>query len=627
MTSAPLRLRVQKVARGSAEIASALPVALVWVDTGVPHLEYTYDYLVPESLTSQVTAGVKVAVNFSGRTVDGYVLSRTDSSEIGNLKFIEKVLSPIPLLTSDLTSLVAAVAQRWGSSPLDILSSAIPSRVIAVEKNLQSSASRAQQQRSGSHTQSFYLVTPGESAIALMADWILTRSSLGGVLVIAPEAREVLLLAQELESRAVDFTILDASLTRSERYSNYLAVAAGDAKIVIGSRSAVFAPVHDLRTIIVYREGAQSHYEVRTPGWNTRDVALLRSQLGQVDLTFVGYAPSSETSYLLEKKAMELKGRSAKVDAQSYPAHNGELLPDRIFGPVRKALEKGSVLFLVSRKGYSSALMCKSCKNIAICDCGGRISFQGSDKGYSCSLCDRKGSSWSCRWCKKDQPILLGRGSQRFAHEIGRAFPGFPVITSDASSPIPSVTDEPSIVLATSGMAPQLPAGYQAVVILEGDSLFSQIDLRAQERVRESIMHFSSLVSSGGKVLVVIDSSHPIVASIARWNLNAINNRELLEREQTQLPPVVSALTIEMVHGDCQTFITGIRKAVGDGRVPSATRILGPKKISDESSRVILTVPHEDAQSLVDFLVTYRKKRSLAKKSNLSMRVDPYALS
>jgi primosomal protein N' (replication factor Y) len=460
-----------------------------------------------------------------------------------------------------------------------------------------------------------------------MADWILARSALGGVLLVAPEAREVLLLAQELTSRGVEFSILDASLTRSERYSNYLKVASGESKIVIGSRSAIFAPVHALKTIIVYRESAQSHYEVRTPGWNTRDVALLRSQIGQADLTFVGYAPSSETSYLLEKKEIVLKGRSVKVDVQSYPALNGELLPDRIFGPIRKALEKGSVLFLVSRKGYSSALMCKSCKNIAICDCGGRISFQGSAKGYSCSLCEKKGSHWSCRWCKKDQPILLGRGSQRFAHEIGRAFPGFPVITSDASSPVESVTEERSIVLATSGMAPRVSSGYQAVVILDADSLFSQIDLRAQERARESIMHFSSLVSSDGKVLVVIDSSHPIVASIARWNLNAINNRELLEREQTQLPPVVSALTIEMVHGDCQTFITGIKKAVDDGRIPHATRILGPKKITDESSRVILTVPHEDAQSLVDFLVTYRKKRSLAKKPNLSMRVDPYALS
>ena len=120
MTSAPLRLKVQKVARGSAEKSSDLPVAHVWVDTGVPHLDFAYDYLVPESLSLQVTVGVKV-------------LSRSDSSDIGNLKFVEKVLSPIPLLTSELTLLVAAVAQRWGSSPLDILSSAVPSRVIAVE--------------------------------------------------------------------------------------------------------------------------------------------------------------------------------------------------------------------------------------------------------------------------------------------------------------------------------------------------------------------------------------------------------------------------------------------------------------------------------------------------------------
>jgi len=225
MTSAPLRLRVQKVARGSAEKASALPVAHVWVDTGVPHLDFAYDYLVPESLSSRVTDGVKVAVNFAGRTVDGYVLSRSDSSDIGNLKFVEKVLSPIPLLTSELTLLVAAVAQRWGSSPLDILSSAVPSRVMAVEKTVQPSPAQTHRQSSISHTQSFYLVTPGEDAIALMSDWIRARSALGGVLVVAPEAREVLLLAQELESRAIDFTILDASLTRSERYSNYLKVA------------------------------------------------------------------------------------------------------------------------------------------------------------------------------------------------------------------------------------------------------------------------------------------------------------------------------------------------------------------------------------------------------------------
>ena len=627
MTTAPLRLKVQKVARGSSEKASVNPVARVWVDTGIPHLDATYDYLVPLAFDDQIKAGVRVAINFSGRTTEGFVISRGDTSTAGNLKFIEKILSPIPLLTSEVVALVEAVAHRWSGSPLDVLGSAVPSRVISAEKGASYEAEKDDVETSSTFTQSFYLLTPGENAFSLMADWVRTRAALGGVLVIAPEAREVLLLKQKLEELDVDFCVLDASLTRSLRYSNYLKVASGEVSVVIGSRSAIFAPIHNLRTIIIYREGAQSHYELRSPGWNTRDVALIRARLSKIDLTFIGYAQSSEVAYLVGREEIAQKGREAKVEALSFSAHNGELLPDRIFSPIRKALEKGPVLFLVSRKGYSSAIMCRSCKNLALCDCGGRISFQGNDKGYICSLCDKKGSQWACRWCKKDQPILLGRGSQRFAHEIGRAFPGYPVITSDAQTPIDSIKDEPSIVLATSGMAPESAKGYRAVVILEGDSLFSQVDLRAQERAREAIMHFSSLLSAGGKVLLVIDSSHPIVAAISRWNLNTINNRELLEREQTHLPPVVTAVTIELPHKDCQTFVSGIFKAISDQRLSSSIKVLGPKKLSDDSSRVILTIPLVEADQLLEFLTIYRKKRSLAKKSNLIMRVDPYALS
>jgi primosomal protein N' (replication factor Y) len=627
MTPAPLRLRVQKVARGSSEKANSAPVAQVWVDTGVSHLDVIYDYLVPNSLDKEITTGVRVAVNFSGRATEGYVLSRSQSSTSGKLKYIEKVLSPIPLLTSEVITLVENVAQRWAGSPLDILASAVPPRVVSSEKGLTLDRGKGDVQTPASYTQSFYLLTPGENAFSLMVDWVRARAALGGVLVIAPEAREVSVLKEKLENLGLDFCVLDASLTRSLRYSNYLKVASGEVRVVIGSRSAVFAPIHNLRTIIVYREGAQSHYELRSPGWNTREVALMRARLSKIDLTFVGYAQSSEVAYLLDKKEITQKGRSAKVEALSFPAHNGELLPDRIFSPIRKALEKGPVLFLVSRKGYSSAIMCSSCKNLALCDCGGRISFQGHEKGFICSLCDKKGTHWSCRWCKKDQPILLGRGSQRFAHEIGRAFPGYPIITSDAQASVDAIKEEPSIVLATSGMAPESVNGYQAVVILEGDSLFSRIDLRAQERARESIMHFSSLLSAGGKVLLVIDSSHPIVAAVSRWNLNTINNRELLEREQTHLPPTVTAVSIELPHKDAQTFVNGISKAVSDRRLSPSIKVWGPKRHSDENSRVILSVQHVDGPQLIEFLAMYRKKRLLAKKSNLIMRVDPYALS
>jgi primosomal protein N' (replication factor Y) len=220
----------------------------------------------------------------------------------------------------------------------------------------------------------------------------------------------------------------------------------------------------------------------------------------------------------------------------------------------------------------------------------------------------------------------LGRGNLRYAHEIGRAFPGFPVVSSDATNVVHEIEKQHSIVLATAGMAPLVKGGYQAVVILEGDSLFSQLDLRAQERAREAIMQSASLLSSNGKVLVVIDSAHPIVAALSRWNLSPLLARELREREQTQLPPLVHAVILEIAHSDTSTFVSGINASIKDGRVPNSTRILGPTRLDDQSSRVILTVSRDDGQELIDFLVTYRKKRGISKKSIPHMRIDPYAL-
>ena len=629
MTSSPLRLRVQKVERGDGTASTHLPVARLWVDTGLSHLEPTYDYLVPQSLDADVSVGVKVLVDFAGRKVDGFVIERIDSSSVGNLKFIEKVTSPVPLLTAEVMELVAAVARRWGSIPNEILTAAIPPRVMAAEKGFtrESAAHSQDRSRSKNPSHSYYLFTPGENPFETIASWAVTRLSKGGVLIVLPELRELLTLAEELSNLNADFVILDGSLPRSTRYENFLKVATGAAKLVIGTRSAIFTPVANLQTIVVFREGSESHYEKRSPGWNVRDVAILRSQLSAIDLTFAGFAPSSEVSLLIEEEAIALRGKRAKVNAIAYPQTHGELLPERIFTPIRDALKRGSVLFLVPRKGYSQAISCMSCRNISLCDCGGRIYFGGPEKGYICSLCNLSTSEWSCKWCKKSAANLLGRGNLRFAQEIGRAFPGFPVLSSDATHVVEQVENQRSIVLATAGMAPPVEGGYQAVVVLEGDNLFSQLDLRAQERAREAIMQSASLLSANGKALIVVDNAHPIVAGLSRWNLSPLLSRELREREQTQLPPYVHAIVLEIASLESSTFLSGIRSSISESRLPSSTRILGPTALESEFSRIILTVSRDQGQELFDFLVTYRKKRGLAKKSIPRMRIDPYVLS
>jgi primosomal protein N' (replication factor Y) len=140
-------------------------------------------------------------------------------------------------------------------------------------------------------------------------------------------------------------------------------------------------------------------------------------------------------------------------------------------------------------------------------------------------------------------------------------------------------------------------------------------------------MQSASLLSANGKALVVIDNSHPIVAALSRWNLSPLLARELREREQAQLPPLVHAVVLEIANAETPTFISGMTSSIKEGRVSSSTRILGPTRIDNEFSRVILTVSRDHGQELFDFLVTYRKKRGIAKKSIPRMRIDPYTLS
>ncbi len=627
MASQPLRLKVQQASRSHSAAAPNLPVARVWVETGVSHLEAVYDYLVPLELDDQISVGVRVLVDFSGKKVDGYVIERVEATTVGNLKYIEKPLSPLPLLNTETISLISAVSRRWASTPQDLLSVAVPPRVISAEKGRSFTPQSTSRENKTQPSHSYYQFIPGEDPFTVMASWVASRRAIGGVLVILPELKEVHSLASALESVGITFALLDSSLTRGQRYSHFLDIASGEVDVAIGTRSAVFAPVRNLQTIIVFREGSQSHYEVRNPGWNTREVAILRSRLASIDLTFAGFSPSSEIALMLEDQMFVRKGKSAKVEATAYPQAHGELLPDRIFAPIRKALEKGSVLFLVPRKGYSQAISCRSCRNIALCTCGGRISFGGPDRGYACSLCDKRSQSWSCSWCKKSEPYLLGRGNIRYAQEIGRAFPGLPVFSSDAENPIQDIEVPHALVLATAGMAPRIPGGYQAVVITDGDTLFSQIDLRSHERAREAIFQTTSLLSPQGKSLLVIDGSHPIVAALSRWNLGPLLTRELRERDQTQLPPYVHAISMEFEGSDASSFNSGIEAARTDGRVPPSTRVLGPTKIDGNRSRVVLTVSRHDGQLLIDFVGTYRKKRGASKKSIPAMRVDPYDLT
>jgi primosomal protein N' (replication factor Y) (superfamily II helicase) len=399
-----------------------------------------------------------------------------------------------------------------------------------------------------------------------------------------------------------------------------------ESSIIIGTRSAIFAPVKNLQTIIVYKESSPDHFEIRSPGWSTYAIAKLRANSEGLQLIFTGFSPSVRCAFDIDQSQMKYRNEKVAVQVQAFAPHDGALLPGRVFTEIKKALAQGPVLFLAPRKGYGNALLCAHCRNIAMCKCGGRLQVASKGIAPTCVHCGTGYPAWKCSFCARDTQYLAGRGIDRAAEEISRAFPGYPVILSAGEVIKEEVESKPSIVLSTPGAQPLVDGGYSAVVVLDAMRFFAHTDISSQERARELLLESASLINKPGKVLLVIDDSHPIVSAIARWNIAPLLKRELADRQELMLPPTVASAVIVTAAQVAPQIVAGLRKALSEGRIPDSVRIFGPTVLPKDQAKVVIHVSHQEWSQLADVLHELQRKRSIAKKDLLNLRVAPYSL-
>jgi primosomal protein N' (replication factor Y) (superfamily II helicase) len=620
------RLRAEVAAAPSGPVAGRLPVARIRVDTGVFHLDQMYDYSVPEKLSELIVPGVRVQLPFGNRETEGIVVDRVaNPQKAGTLKAISKVLSPHSVATSATFKLIDRAAEFYCCNPWDLLRSAIPPRVASVDKELSvvdPTSSSARSKKTPVY-QSFTPFSPPHEQIGLtVAEFI--RS--GSVLIVAPDERDVDKLIEYLSGRFDNVLKLSSSSTREERYRNFLLSMQLEFSVVVGTRSAIFAPVRNLASIIIYKESSPDHYELRSPGWNSSIIAKMRAENEGIALVLTGFTPSVRAASEIDQRTIKFNNQRIQVNVQAFTPSDGTLLPGRIFSEIKKALKKGPVLFIAPRKGYGNALLCSHCRNVALCNCGGRLSVASKGLAPTCVHCGIAFPSWRCSYCDRDKQYLAGRGIDRAAEEISRAFPGFPVVISAGDVIKESVVSKPALVLSTPGAQPQVNGGYAAVVVLDAIRFFSHTDINGQERARELLFETASMVGIEGQVLLVLDDSHPIVAAIARWNIAPLLKRELADRVELMLPPSVTSAVLVTDQSAAPAIVSGLKKALEDSRLPSSTRIYGATLLPKGQAKIVLHVSHEQSSDLAKILHELQRKRSISKKDLFTLRIDPYSL-
>jgi primosomal protein N' (replication factor Y) len=352
----------------------------------------------------------------------------------------------------------------------------------------------------------------------------------------------------------------------------------------------------------------------------------MRAEGENVQLVLTGFTPSVRVANGIDARSIKFNSQRFQVNVQAFAPNDGTLLPGRIFSEIKKALKKGPVLFIAPRKGYGNALLCSHCRNVALCKCGGRLSVVSKGLAPTCVHCGTAFPTWRCTYCDRDKQYLAGRGIDRAAEEISRAFPGFPVVISAGDVIKDSIDAKPALVLSTPGAQPQVSGGYAAVIVLDAIRFFSHTDINGQERARELLFETASMVSVDGQVLLVLDDSHPIVAAIARWNIAPLLKRELAERVELRLPPSVSSAVLVTDQAAAPAILSGLKKALEDSRLPSSIRIYGPTVLPKGVAKIVLHISHDQSSDLAKILHELQRKRSISKKDLLTLRIDPYSL-
>jgi len=622
----PLKLRQEKV-QAARERAKRYPFAQILVDHRVLHLDQRYEYCVPELLNEGVVTGALVEIEFGNTLTQGIVLGRTErASTAGAVKEILKVISSAPYLREDQIELIGRAAALYGTNPWDLVRSSIPPFSKLGEKDsfapqispeigagiapLLPKSLQDFLQSTTNFTCAVELpsATPYWELLAMIA---LGRRHAGKVLILLPNERELNLVEVALLRAGERPIKVLASQGKSERYKNYLLSRTAAVNVILGLRSCVLLSLPENSTIIVHEDLDPSHYERHSPTWNTRDLVNLRE--GSHSTIYAGTSVSLEIADRVISKNLPLYRFPTPQPIKFHSTKTGQIAA--YFAVIREGLRKGSVLVSLGSSGYITSFSCQKCRNLALCDCGGKLYFAARHSNPLCSTCATVYIDWSCTWCHENKPRIVRSGVIRRAEEFGKAFPNQSVIHSSAQNPVHLLPEGRHLVLSTPGVEPR--GIYTAQIFLDLEGRLMRTTLRTTEEVRAHLLRNFAMISPGGDVFIDLQPADAFLQSILRCNPLLAAERELEERDSASFLPHFTNI---LLSGEPLEVARRVLETLPD------VEILGPF-LRNGKKTALIKAPRIAQSEIVESLRALNKVQSMRKDGLLTYQINPYSLN
>ncbi len=618
-------------------------VARVLLDSPLPQLDRLFDYEIPDALTSVAVPGVRVRapLRSAGRVVDGYLVEvgEPDATE-RPLSALDAVVSPVRVLPAALYALARRLADRSAGSAGDILRLAIPKRMVRAEKTWVAAPRPTPPVVTGDSAAwadgvlgaypGLADAVTGTARVAVDAPPRLARLDDGtdvgawaellaaaavrclaagrSAIVVVPDYRDREQVEAVLDARLPAGALVrdDARRPGPARYAAYLRTLDDAPCVVLGNRSAVYAPASHLGLLSLWDDGDPLLAEPLSPGVHARDAALVRQELDGCALLLAGHTRTTDVERLVGLGWVREVPPARRVtprivlSATREGESRGSRVPSSAFAAAREALASGPVLVQVARPGYAPTLVCAQCRRPARCTfCAGPLHARRAGDVPTCGWCGRAATGWVCPHCSSDRVRMSSAGSERTAEDLGRAFPGVRVVIADGEHPVTRVDARPALVVATRGAEPVAEDGYRAVILLDGERMLLADDLRIGESCLRWWSNAAALAASDAPVHLV-GVAGPVARAFATWTQPAFARSELADRATLRMPPAVRVAEVEGERRAVDRAVAAVRDAVpalDDGWV------LGPVPVgSDGAARALVRFDYNSGRLVAESL-------------------------
>ena len=396
-----------------------------------------------------------------------------------------------------------------------------------------------------------------------------------GAIVLVPE---ISLTPQTVRRFAGRFggkvAVLHSALSDGERYDEWHRIRTGEARVVVGPRSAVFAPVRDLGLIVVDEEHDTSYKQDETPRYNARDVAVMRGFFEKCKVVLGSATPSLESWHNVRQGKYTIASMAERVAGHPMPdvhvinmeeecseRESAPIFSKFLLDAIGERMRRGeqTILFL-NRRGYSRVLECKVCGHVMSCpQCSVAYTYHSADSCLRCHIC----GGWTtppaaCPECGVREFSYTGVGTQRAEQALQKCFPHARILRMDADSTSRKHSHddilsrfrarEADILIGTQMIAKGLDfPNVMLVGVLNADASRNMPDFRAAERTFQLIAQVSGRAGRAEKPgEVFIQTFHPedsVIQLAAEARFDGFADADLKDRKEAGLPPYMKFAT------------------------------------------------------------------------------------